>query len=473
MGDKTTTDTPTIDKSTLLLYYKREDIQQEMVRYAKDKEVAVKYGSGGFGKRPDILKYPTEVIELVKQGATSFHCSEEHWNQVLQISPEMNPRQLDEVRKGWDLVLDIDCKELDVSKIAADLVIKAIKHHGIKSVSCKFSGNHGFHIGVPFEAFPSFVGEVSTVELFPEGPRKIAEYLQSMIENHLRGALLERYSVDELAGMAGKKFEEIVINNEFDPFTVVDIDTILIASRHLYRMPYSFNEKSGLISVVINPDKVLEFNKAIGIPKQVRVSRYIFLDKEGIVEGEGTKLLVQALDHKLKVEEKELEQDKAFEELEEKTPEELFPPCVQLIGKGLKDGKKRAVFVLINFLSRAGWSYDDIEEYLKDWNKKNPEPLREVSLLGQLRYHKLRKKKILPPNCANNSYYADMGCCKPDNLCQKIKNPVSYVRRKVMFKPKKEEEKVVKVKNVKKDGKDMKKGKQIDKNTPSETPKPL
>ena len=38
---------------------------------------------------------------------------------------------------------------------------------------------------------------------------------------------------------------------------------------------------------------------------------------------------------------------------------------------------------------------------------------------------------------------------------------------------KKEEEKVVKVKNVKKDGKDMKKGKQIDKNTPSETPKPL
>ena len=27
-------------------------------------------------------------------------------------------------------------------------------------------------------------------------------------------------------------------------------------------------------------------------------------------------------------------------------------------------------------------------------------------------------------------YYKDLGLCKPDNLCQKIKNPVNYSVRK-------------------------------------------
>ena len=51
-------------------------------------------------------------------------------------------------------------------------------------------------------------------------------------------------------------------------------------------------------------------------------------------------------------------------------------------------------------------------------------------MLGQLRYHKQQKKKILPPNCDNPAYYLDIGICKPDNLCNKIKNPISYAIRK-------------------------------------------
>ena len=30
-------------------------------------------------------------------------------------------------------------------------------------------------------------------------------------------------------------------------------------------------------------------------------------------------------------------------------------------------------------------------------------------------------------------YYVDIGVCKPDNLCAKIKNPVSYSQRKAMY----------------------------------------
>ena len=91
------------------------------------------------------------------------------------------------------------------------------------------------------------------------------------------------------------------------------------------------------------------------------------------------------------------------------------------------------MFILINFLISLGWGYKEIEDYLREWNKKNTEALRENYLVGQLRYHKTQKKKILPPNCNNDMYYLDVGVCRPDNLCSKIKNPVSYSIRKSVF----------------------------------------
>jgi DNA primase large subunit len=89
------------------------------------------------------------------------------------------------------------------------------------------------------------------------------------------------------------------------------------------------------------------------------------------------------------------------------------------------------MFILVNFLTSAGWSYENVEKILKTWNAKNKEPLKETLLVGQIRYHKMQKKKILPPNCQNQMYYKDFGVCKPDNLCAKIKNPVQYAKRKV------------------------------------------
>ena len=70
---------------------------------------------------------------------------------------------------------------------------------------------------------------------------------------------------------------------------------------------------------------------------------------------------------------------------------------------------------------------------LHDWNEKNPEPLREVVIKGHLRYHQQQKKKILPPSCDNRAYYKDIGICKPDLHCQKIKNPFQYAKRKAFI----------------------------------------
>ena len=133
-----------LTKAILLSYYKRTSIQEAIFNSSKNKEVAVRY-LDKFGKRPDFLQYPNEVLEVVKQGATSFHCSEELWMNPLQLSSEMNVRELDKLRVGWDLVIDIDCKYWEYSKLIAHLVINALRAHGVRSISCKFSGNKGFH----------------------------------------------------------------------------------------------------------------------------------------------------------------------------------------------------------------------------------------------------------------------------------------------------------------------------------------
>ena len=80
---------------------------------------------------------------------------------------------------------------------------------------------------------------------------------------------------------------------------------------------------------------------------------------------------------------------------------------------------------MMNFLGKIGWNKKEIEEYLQEWNKeKNPEPLRQVYIKGQM--HSFKAGDKLPPNCNNEAYYLGMGICKPDGLCKRIKNPVNY-----------------------------------------------
>ncbi len=421
-----------LTKSILLNHYKREDIQREIIENAKNREIAIKFGDKGFGKRPDILAYPKDILELAKKGATSFHASEELWKNPLQLSPMMKRKDLENLRIGWDLVLDIDCKVLDYSKITTHLLVRAIRSYGINSVSCKFSGGTGFHIGIPFESFPKTIHKKETRLWFPDGARAIAFYLKERIKERLSSELLKNYSITEIKKQTGKKFEEIVQDGKFDPFSFVGIDTILISSRHLYRMPYSFNEKTGLVSVPINPNRALSFVKEIAIPKNVKVSKFVFLDKRKSKDNEARELLIQAFDFYLKQEERKTE-DNTYDIPPEAIPEKFFPPCIKKILAGLEDGRKRSLFILVNFLTSVGWSYDQIEPFLEKWNKRNKEPLRDVLIKGQIRYHKQKSKKILPPNCNNPLYYRDFRVCFPDNLCKKIKNPVNYSRAKTRY----------------------------------------
>ncbi len=433
--------------SNALKLYKRDDIQKAIVEHGRDKEIAVRY-TDKFGKRPDYLNHPGDVFEMAKHGATSFHCSEELWSNPLQLDTTSERRDLDQLRIGWDLVLDIDCAVLDYSKIAADLIIRALRHYRIGCVSCKYSGNKGFHIGVPFEAFPEKVGNKETRLLFPEGARAIAAYLREMIKAPMTERILEFEKGDLLSIVrkTGKKKEEIIkigktkegySVQELDVESFLVIDTILISSRHMYRMPYSLHEKSLLVSIPIDPDKVLEFDKTSAKPEIVKVSEeFRFLDREKATRGEAASLLVQALDelsHSTSSENSERKELKEYVMPETAIPEQFFPPCIIIGLKGMRDGRKRFVFILLNFLRCCGWEYEKIDSVLKEWNKRNEDPLRETNIVAPMRYHKANKKRILPPNCKAMEYYVDMGLCQPDNLCRKIKNPVQYAKRKTRF----------------------------------------
>ncbi len=421
-----------VSTSMRLKWYKRRDVQDAIVKAAHDKEIAVLYGDKGFGKRPDVIKHPKDVLELAKQGATSFHCSEELWDNPMHIVTGMRQKELNNLRIGWDLILDLDCPVLEFSQITAHVLIEALNYYGIKSFAVKFSGNHGFHISIPFEAFPKLVKNVPTKNLFPEGPRKIAAFLQERTRLMLADKLLESYSLSTITKKLDKSVADLTTKGEFDPYKVVDVDTVLIASRHLYRMPYSFNEKSGLISIPIKPEDVLDFNKEQAKFENVKVD-LDFIDRKKVVPGEARRLFIEAFDMASEeVEKKELiSQTKTklsqetYEKITEKISEDFFPPCIKKGLQGLIDGKKRFVFIAINFLSSIGWSHNEIENLLLEWNKKNEEPLRETILRGQLN-HKKNKEAVLPPNCDNKSYMQDMQICNPDNFCKKVKNPVNY-----------------------------------------------
>ncbi len=495
------------DISRRLMYYKRKEIQEAIAASCLDREVGTRIGSRGFGKRPDMLTYPNEVLSLVQKGVTSFHISEERWSDPLALQPGMSKREQDDLRIGWDLVLDVDVPGWDFSRLTAHLFYKALVAHGINCVTAKFSGNKGFHLGVPFEAFPDSIAGIEAREWFPDGPKKVTQYLLDYISKNFVKYSGERiifdnnyvYSLERLAKelkldikkltytsrckackkpikeAQSSKVEWVcsrcgnrIMSDEetsikvcprcdtimekfihpskacecgstetenyisFDPFAAIQIDTVLISSRHMFRSPYSLHEKSGLVSIPIMPEEILGFDKERAIPEKVDPLRCPqFLNRDTINDKDARQLLFTAMEFKPKIASpgfgKEETKTREIEEIMDAVPKELFPPCILKILEGLEDGRKRALFVLLNFLKSCAWTHDAIQEELTQWNLRNKEKLRQNVLTSHLRYHKT-KEKVLPPNCRD--YYEDLGVCFPDSLCEKITNPVSYSRIK-------------------------------------------
>jgi len=177
-------------RKTAYNYYFRKDVQAALAEQAQNKET-IPFYFDTFGKRPDIIEYPQDIANLAAKGATSFHASEETWQNPLEINTNLKIEQLNKLRIGWDLILDIDCKFIEYSKITAWLLCEALYFHGVRNFGLKFSGGSGFHLGLKFGAFPEKINEIKIRNFFPEGPRLIANYLKDMIKNDLAKRILE------------------------------------------------------------------------------------------------------------------------------------------------------------------------------------------------------------------------------------------------------------------------------------------
>ena len=141
----------------------------------------------------------------------------------------------------------------------------------------------------------------------------------------------------------GKLFTDDGLN----PFLVVDVDPILISSRHLFRMPYSLNKKSFLVSLPIDPDKIENFEKDRAMPDGLKIERMFMGDSE---TDQAKTLIAEAIDWwSLRNREEEKKTARHFV-IKEAVPKKYFPPCIQNILNGLSDGRKRSLLIMFNFL---------------------------------------------------------------------------------------------------------------------------
>lgn len=434
-------------------YYSRPEIARYIAAYSKNREVVAKYYDR-FGKRPDSIEYANDVRGLAEKNATSFHCSVELWQDPLALAKELSEEKLNSLRLGWDLLLDIDCPFLDYSKETARFLIKALEWHGIKSYGIKFSGNKGVHIILSHGAFPqtiTYKGKNITIkDFFPTGPRLIASYLTAFIEKDLRDAILSLSSLDEIQKATGKERKDLMLDGKFNPYSIVSIDSILMSSRHLYRMPYSLHEKTGLASIVLSKAQLLAFKPSFARPSAVIIKKFLpepepeearelllnaldWQDKEKFILAEAdaeAKLQIQRQEIKIRAEESE-------------RLKEAYCDCIANALAGIKqDGRKRALFVLITYFRALGLDFEKIERIIKEWNEKNYKPLREGYIKTQLEWFKKQTKIILPPNHEANIYYRDIGIL--GESCSQAKNPVTFTIKKLKALMQEEKEKVEK-----------------------------
>jgi len=496
------------------LYYSQPKIQRALLSFSAHREVVPRYFEG-FGKRPDSLQYSSDIMGLVGKGATSFHCSEELWHDPLQLSLDLSSEQIGALRKGWDLLIDIDSPFLDYSHIAASLLIERLEQEGIKNYGIKFSGSKGFHIIVGWDAFPKRFEGVETSLLFPDAARAICQYLESRIRTEFNRRISTEQDIMNLQIRTNKKRGELVegicprcgatmeknvllimecklcknetrqrksvlakkrilrcmldnapleivreedilecvqcgvsnvtfVSNENEKLSkegrerqdsFVDaqesikqkesggFDLVLVAPRHLFRMPYSLHEKTALASIVLGKEQLAGFSPKDADPMNVVVQNYAPIH----IPHEAERLLVTALSWKREREAKEEGVSRSYKEVKREklnisgVPESAYPPAIQKLMKGLHDGKKRGLFILLTFLRSINVPVEEVAKKVKEWNKKNQPPLREGYVQSQLDWQFRQKKVIFPPNYSNDSFYKDLGLLekKPES-----KNPV-------------------------------------------------
>ena len=415
--------------SEIVDYYSRDDVLEEMMRISRDREFVGAYKNGSFYKRPNIIQFKSDIVQMAKSHVTSFHCSVERWNNPMQISTQT--KNYGELRKGFDFLIDIDSKigetaseKIRSTQSCAAMICAFLRKYGIKNYGVKFSGSRGFHIIVPYEAFPDEIDYRKTSEMYPRIPQVLAGFIRESLREKILSMLVREHSAKKLYESAGSE--------NLDPFRFIDIENGW-GERHLFRAPYSLNEKTWFVSLPLRDP--IDFREDMVTMQNARVGERFIKECR---ENEAMDLLRDAFNWAAKSEPKPKKSPvrKEREYPTSRVPEDAFPPCIARIFSGLDDGKKRSVFTLINFLRSMNWSWEEIETRIAQWNAGNAKPLPQTFITGQINWNRHQPKRP-PANCSNELFYKSIGICIPDDTCSKIKNPVTYPFKKMKFTTKK------------------------------------
>src|SRR3990172_2521411 len=253
-----------MNRSDIINYYSRQDIQNQIMTFSKDREVVGSMQDGRYLKRPDVLAYPKDLIERIKQGVVSLHCSVEKWYNPMQLSSNLSQQELETLRSGYDLIFDIDSKyKLEHAAVAADVLYSQLKDFGIKA-TIKFSGSRGFHIGISGDALPESVDFKKISKLYPQIPQVISEFLSQKIKDKL---------LEELIAMEGGVASLVKIAgsvSELSPYEFVNIERNW-GNRHLFRMPYSLHPKTWLVSLPLKREVLYKFEAESANPENAKI----------------------------------------------------------------------------------------------------------------------------------------------------------------------------------------------------------
>ncbi len=221
----------------VLAYYglERRDVTEAIFRYGADRRVIMTTepgalgrggGQNGFRSPDDILSLAQEALEgmegTVPRRYPSFHGT-------LARFPT-DRRLMRRGQKGADLVMDIDVKG-DYKEAFRDgrKILDFLDSYNAP-YRVKFSGGSGPHIIIPYEAFPE----------------------------SLSGGKFDR---------AHKLLFQIITSRS----GASHVDGSFTSTGHFYRMPYSLNEITGLVSLPLTREQYDDFTPSMAEVSNVQV----------------------------------------------------------------------------------------------------------------------------------------------------------------------------------------------------------
>jgi DNA primase len=192
------------------------------------------------------IQTKNEIIEWARQHTFSFH-----------------PHLLGEKDLWFIMDLDLRGKMMgeDCLKIAVCGMAELLEDLGLKYL-LKFSGSRGYHFLFSWGKKPTKLsGHYWTIQ------RNLIKFLASKLEERILKSKNKTYFVKHL-----KNHHKIFTTTSTDPNQKesILIDEAIVHKNGMIRSPYSVHPETLLVSLPLNKDEILKFNKSQAKPDKIK-----------------------------------------------------------------------------------------------------------------------------------------------------------------------------------------------------------